>query len=192
ELMRLPHFAEWSAQKLVRAIQRRRTVPLDRLINALGIPDVGPATARVLAENFRTLEQLANAPEAELAATAGVGPAAAQRIREFFRAAHHRKLLRELHSAGVKAVASATTDGPLHGKRFVLTGTLGGMTRSDARARLQALGAETSDSVSRATDYVIAGAEPGSKLERARQLGIRVLDERAFRRLLARSSGRRR
>ncbi|HXF08584.1 MAG TPA: NAD-dependent DNA ligase LigA [Candidatus Acidoferrales bacterium] len=188
-LAALPRMGAKSAAKVVAAIDRSRATTLPRFLYALGIPEVGEATARTLAQHFGDLEPLMVADEAALQMVPDVGPAVSAQIAAFFAESHNREVIARLRAAGVHwppvAVAGPARGGPLQGKRFVLTGTLAGFTREAATAEIQARGGTVSGSVSARTDYVVAGDEPGSKLDKARALNVPVLDEAAFRALLA-------
>ncbi|MEK8017969.1 MAG: NAD-dependent DNA ligase LigA, partial [Candidatus Parabeggiatoa sp.] len=169
-----------SADKMMKAIEKSKSTTLDRFLYALGIREVGDSTARLLAQEFGDLEKLMSATRRELKQIPDIGPVAAKSIVTFFQQPHNREVIQRLQAVGVQwpqnesLVATAQA---LAGKAFVLTGSLTGMTRDDAKARLQALGAKVSNSVSRKTDYVVAGEKAGSKLEKARTLGINVIDE---------------
>ena len=192
-LAALPRMGEKSAANLFAAIARSRATTLPRFLYALGIPEVGEATARTLAQHFGDLEPLMAADEAALQAVPDVGPAVSAQIAAFFAESHNREVIARLRAAGVRwpPVAVTASDsvrgGPLQGKRFVLTGSLAGFTREAATAEIEARGGTVSGSVSARTDYVVAGDEPGSKLDKARALGVAVLDEAAFHALLAAS-----
>jgi DNA ligase (NAD+) len=175
------------AENLIAAIDRSRSTTLERLLYALGIRDVGEATAKALARGFGSLDGLMRADEAELTAIPDVGPVVASRIRAFFDDPHNREVIAALRAGGVhwrEHAPQRAAAGPLAGRTVVLTGTLASMTRDEARARLEALGAKVSGSVSARTGFVVAGSEAGSKLEKATALGIPVLDEAAFLALL--------
>ncbi|MEB3244681.1 MAG: NAD-dependent DNA ligase LigA [Vampirovibrionales bacterium] len=176
-------------QKLVDAIAASKTRALDKLLMALGIPEVGKETARVLAQTFGSVQALAEATPGQLASVYGVGEVMAQNIVRFFALPETQTLLSQLEAAGVQLTDPSFTPGqlatqaqllPLTGQTFVLTGTLSQMTREAATERLQALGAKVSGSVSAKTSKVIAGEAAGSKLAKAQALGIEVLDETAF------------
>jgi DNA ligase (NAD+) len=189
-LASLERMGEKSAANLLAQIDRSRASPLGRLIYALGMRHVGARTARTLAAHFRSLADLAAAPVETLTGLRDVGPVVAESIRAFFDNAGNRKALAALREVGVDPVSEVTAAGgpgpaPLDGKTFVLTGALESMTRDEARERIEARGGRVTGSVTRKTDYVVAGADPGSKLARARELGVTVLDEAALRRLLA-------
>jgi len=186
----LERMGEKSASKLVEALQRSKQVELAQLLFALGIREVGEVSARSLARHFGALDPIIDADLETLEAVRDVGPVVAAHIREFFAEPRNREVLRRLLEAGVEWRASELTEvgeQPLAGKTYVLTGSLESMTRSEAKRRLEALGARVAGSVSGSTSAVIAGSEPGSKLERARQLGIEILDEHGLATLLARN-----
>jgi DNA ligase (NAD+) len=176
------------AEKLIAAIDRSRETTLPRFLFALGIGQVGEATAAALARQFGTLAALRAADVAALQATPDVGPTVAALVAEFFTNPRNAKVVDALVAAGVRwpdvARPQAATQ-PLAGKTVVLTGTLAAMTREAASAQLEALGAKVSGSVSRKTHYVVAGAEAGSKLTKAQELGVPVLDEKGLAELLA-------
>ena len=176
----LDRMAEKSATKLIAAIERSKSTTLARFIYALGIPIVGEATAKDLARHFGSLDALMSADEATLMQVRDVGPIVAQAIVQFFSEAHNREVIQSLRSAGVhwnETHVRTDTAGKLSGKSFVLTGTLPTLTRDEAREKIEALGGKITGSVSNKTNYVIAGAEAGSKLEKAHAQGIHILDE---------------
>ncbi len=188
DLIPLERFAEKSAANLVAAIQGSKAVPLARFIYALGIRYVGEATAQLLAQHFGSLERLRQASLEELLAVEGVGPQVAGSIREFFASDRHQRLIDDLLQLGVQPLPPAKPVAqPLAGKTFVFTGGLSGFSREEAKNLVTARGGKVSSSVSAKTDYVVVGAEPGSKLAKARELGVTILDEAAFRALLERS-----
>jgi|UniRef100_A0A7C3SI00 DNA ligase (NAD+) len=190
DLIPLERFAEKSASNLVKAIQNSKEVPLARFIYALGIRYVGEATAQLLAQHFGSLEELAKASEEELLQIEGIGPQVARAIRQFFQDPKNRKLIRELLDLGVKPLPpEKPLKTPLAGKTFVFTGTLSRFSREEAKALVIARGGKVSSSVSAKTDYVVVGADPGSKYVKARELGVTILDEEAFEELIRRSSG---
>ena len=180
QLLTLDGFAEKSASNLIQSIDARRTVPLHRLINALGIRHVGEHTALALAEHFGSLQRLAAAGDDELLAVPGIGTTVASAVARWLQSDEGRELLRRLDAAGVRAEETTSRSGPWSGQTWVLTGGLDSMTRSDAEERIRALGGTPSSSVSKKTHTVVAGAAPGSKLEKAQRLGVRVLDEAGF------------
>lgn len=188
DLIPLERFAEKSAANLVTAIQHSKKVPLARFINALGIRYVGEATAQLLAQHFGSLEELARADEEELLQVEGIGPQVARAIREYFQNPKNQELLRELQELGVKPLPPVKPpETPLAGKTFVFTGGLEHFSREEAKALVIARGGKVSSSVSAKTDYVVVGAEPGSKFAKAKELGVTILDEAAFRDLIQRS-----
>ena len=172
-----------SAANLVSAIENSKETTLARFLYGLGLREVGEATARVLANEFRDLEALMKADEAALQAVPDIGPVVARSIHAFFREKRNVDVVHKLIGAGVRwptPPARAAAAQPLKGKTFVLTGTLESLTRDQAKERLQERGAKVSGSVSSRTDYVVVGADPGSKAVRARELGVEMLDEEAF------------
>ena len=181
-LAALPRMGEKSAANLVAALSRARTTTLPRLLVALGIPDVGPAVAELLAARFGDLEPLLEADVETLEQIEGVGPVIAKKLVDFFADARHRHEISRLRELGVhwpktKARETAAREGPLAGKTFVLTGTLPGLSRSEAGERIVAAGGKVTSSVSKKTDYVVAGEAAGSKLAKAQELGVAVIDE---------------
>jgi DNA ligase (NAD+) len=181
QLLTLEGFAQRSAEKLHEAIAARRTVSLPRLINALGIRHVGEHTATLLARHFGGMEALAAAGVEELTAVEGVGPVVAASVARWFATGEGRELIHRLDVAGVHAEGvRPATGGAWHGQSWVLTGSMETLTRPDAEERIRALGATPGSSVSKRTHTVVAGASPGSKLARARELGVRVIDEQTF------------
>ena len=183
----LERMAEKSAQNVLDAIEKSKTTTLARFIFALGIRNAGEATARDLARHFGQLDALMGASEEELQQAPDVGPVVAQSIAHFLRERHNRKVIEDLRHLGVhwpEARVDRRAGRALAGKTFVLTGTLPGLTRDDAKERIEARGGKVAGSVSKKTDYVVAGTDPGSKLEKARELGVAVLDERGLLELL--------
>lgn len=180
-----------SAENLVRALDRSKTTTLERFLYALGIREVGETTARTLAAHFGALEPLLRADEARLQQISDIGPVAAAAIRAFFQEPHNRDVIASLQAAGVQwpeTVVKPVAELPLAGKTIVLTGTLDSLSRDQAADRLRALGAKVAGSVSKKTDYVVAGRDAGSKLDKAHQLGIPVLDEAGLLALLDHSA----
>ncbi len=185
DLIKVERFADVSATNLLKAIDRAQQTSLRRFLHALGIPSVGAQTARVLAEHFGTLDRIQSADEAALTAVSGIGPTVARDVAEFFRRAINRRVIELCRRRGLRVIGTTVTRrGPLAGKTVVFTGGLDSMTREDAEARARASGARTARSVSRETDLVIAGAEPGSKYAKARALGVRIIDEGRFQKLI--------
>jgi len=187
DLLKLERIADKSAENLLRAIEESRRRELWRLIFALGIPHVGSRTAQVLAEEFGSLDALAEADRERLEAIADIGPIVAESIQRFFRDPRNRKLIRELKEVGVRTREprrKASAAGPLQGKTVVLTGALSGYTRQQAEELIRRMGGKPSGSVSSRTDLVIVGENPGSKYDKARKLGVPIADEKAFVKML--------
>jgi DNA ligase (NAD+) len=179
----LERMGEKSAKNLVAAIEASKTTTLKRFLFAIGIRDVGETTAGALAGHFGTLQRLMSASEAEIQETPDVGPVIAAHIHHFFQQAHNKDVVQELRDAGVHWPESApkqTVAGPLTGKTFVITGTLPSMSRDEAKDRILAKGGKVSDSVSKKTGFVVVGADAGSKLRKAQELGVTILDEQAL------------
>lgn len=182
DLTKLDRMGTKSAKKLIDNIERSKQVPLPRVLNALGIPFVGERTAALLAEAFGSLDAIAHADREELQRVEEVGPKVSDSIRRFFDESHNRELVERLRAAGLQFTYEVRRKpgGKLEGKTFVLTGTLPNLTREEAKSRIEAAGGTVAGSVSRNTDYVVAGENPGSKLDKARTLGIPVIDEAAL------------
>jgi DNA ligase (NAD+) len=185
DLLPLKKSGEVWAGNLIAGIEARRGADLWRMINGLGIPQVGAAAAKDLARTFRSLEALAEATEAELVRIDGFGEKTATAVRAWFAEEANRELVRDLLAQGLTPTPPAVSGTAFSGRTFVLTGTLPTLTREEAAARIEAAGGKVSGSVSKKTHYVLAGAEAGSKLEKARALGVPVIDEAEFRRLLS-------
>ncbi|PNU20053.1 DNA ligase (NAD(+)) LigA [Geothermobacter hydrogeniphilus] len=186
DLFELERMGETLAAKLLQAIDASRTRPLSRLLFGLGIRHVGEHTARVLARRYPDLDSLAAATVDDLKAIHEIGDKVAESLIDFFADPCQLALLEKLRRAGVHPEAEATVqqDGPLSGKTLVITGSLESMSRKQAETRVEQLGGRAAGSVSRKTDYLVAGPGAGSKLARAEQLGIEILDEEAFLRLI--------
>ncbi|MCX7946351.1 MAG: NAD-dependent DNA ligase LigA [Hydrogenophilus sp.] len=184
DLVTLERMGEKSAQNLVAAISRSRATTLARFVYALGIRNVGERTARDLARHFGDLPPLMTASREALMAVPEVGPVVAEAIVHFFAEPHNRAVIAALLEAGVhwprEEPSTNTSMGRLFGKRVALTGTLSSMTRAEAQAAIERLGGRVVENVSRKTDFVVAGADPGSKLEHAQKLGITILNEEEF------------
>ncbi|MCC6557737.1 MAG: NAD-dependent DNA ligase LigA [Polyangiaceae bacterium] len=186
QIRTLPGFKERSTQNLLAAIDAARDRPIDQLLVGLGIRHVGATAARRLADAFGSIDALARASEAEIAAVPGVGAVIAAAVREHLGRPATAALIEKLRRAGVRLEEErARGGGPLEGVTLVITGTLSSMSREEARARVEALGGKVVSSVSSRTTYLVVGDAPGSKLERARALGVPALDEAGFLRLLA-------
>ncbi len=183
ELATLEKFGEKSAENLIAAIEKAKQVPFDRFIIGLGIRHVGEETALRLSEKFTTLEKLMTATREELEAIEDIGPRVAESIAEFFGDAREVKHVYELLKRGVKIVypdRTKKTNGALSGKTFVLTGSLETLSRDEATDMIRKAGGHVSGSVSKKTDFVVAGTEAGSKLSKAESLGVKVLTEKEF------------
>jgi DNA ligase (NAD+) len=169
-------------QNVLEQIERSKQLPLERVILALGIRFVGERTAQLLARHFGSLEAMENASAEELQQVEEVGPRVSEAIREFFAEEKNRELVARFRAAGLRMTEEIKPKGPqpLAGQTFVLTGTLPTLTRDEAKARIEAAGGKVSGSVSKKTSYVVAGEEAGSKLDKARDLGVAVIDEAAL------------
>ncbi len=188
-LAQLDRMADKSAGNLVAAIDRSKQTTLARFVYGLGIRHVGETTAKDLARHFGALDRLMDASTEQLLEAPDVGPVVAQSIRTFFEQPHNREVVEQLRAAGVTWAEhdgeADTSPKPLAGKTFVLTGSLPTLEREDAKALIEAAGGKVSGSVSKKTHYVVAGEAAGSKLDKARELGVEVIDEAALRALLA-------
>ncbi|MBI4877029.1 MAG: NAD-dependent DNA ligase LigA [Acidobacteria bacterium] len=189
DLLPLERMAEKSATKVLDNIARSKTQPLARVLNGLGIPFVGERTAQILADTFGSLDSIAGADAETLQQAQEVGPKVAHSIRHFFDEPRNRELVGRLRETGLQFTGEKrrAEGGPLAGLTFVLTGTLPSMTREEAKARIEAAGGKVTGSVSKKTHYVVAGEEAGSKLDKARALGVAVVDEAALMNLLGQS-----
>lgn len=186
-LANLDRMAEKSAQNIITALDKSRKTTLARFIYALGIRNVGEATAKDLAKYFGTLQNLMDADAETLQQVPDIGPIVADSIVEFFGESHNREVIDALIAAGIHWDESPRHEdsGKLSGKTFVLTGTLPGMTRDEAKALIEDAGGKVSGSVSRKTDFVVAGSDAGSKLQKATELGVTVIDEAKLVEMLA-------
>jgi len=190
DLASLPRLGEKSAANLFRNIAASKSRPFWRVLYALGIRFVGSQNAQILAAAFPSIDELAGATVEDLQRTEQIGPKIAQSIVEHFDQKQNCEVIEKLRRAGVNLRESAavrpSADGPLKGKTFVLTGTLAGLTREEATALIAGAGGKVSGSVSKKTDYVVAGESAGSKLTKAEQLGVTIIDEAELRRLSGR------
>ncbi|OGG47939.1 hypothetical protein A2761_00965 [Candidatus Kaiserbacteria bacterium RIFCSPHIGHO2_01_FULL_51_33] len=186
DLEQLPHFKEKAINNLLQAVEKARKVTLARLLIALSIEQVGEETAYDIANHFGSIGKIMNASEKDLEAISGVGPTVARSLAAWMHKDKHReilqRLMRQIHieKAGTKRVG-----GVLFGKTFVLTGTLPTLSRDEAKEKIRARGGEAGSSVSKDTDFVVAGENPGSKYEKARKLGVRVINEEEFQKMLS-------
>src|SRR6202050_2848801 len=185
KLLGLERFADKSAQNILNEVENSKKLPLERVIYGLGIRMVGERTAQFLAEHFGSMEALENAGVEELQNVNEVGPRIAESIVEFFGIAANRKLVERLRAAGLTLTGKKKQRGTkLAGKTFVLTGTLAHLTRDEAKKMIEDAGGKVTASVSKKTDYVVAGADAGSKLDKAKDLGVKVIDEKEMHQLL--------
>ncbi len=185
QLIELERMGKKSAENLLQALSESKKRPFARVLFGLGIRHIGIHAARLLAQHFGSIERLMSAKEDEIAQVPGIGPAVAESLKNFFSDKENRELINRLKRAGLQfEEKGATGPKPLAGKRFVLTGTLEHYTREAATEKILALGGTVSSSVSKNTDYVVVGKEPGSKLDKARALGVKTIDEDEFRRLI--------
>src|SRR5712671_2178593 len=185
DLLSLERFADKSAQNILDEIEASKKLPLERVIYGMGIRFVGERTAQFLAEHFGSMEALERASLEELQEVNEVGPRIAESIVEFFSIAANRKLVERLREAGLTLTGQKKQRGTkLSGKTFVLTGTLAHFTRDEAKKMIEDAGGKVTGSVSKKTDYVVAGADAGSKLDKAKELGVEVIDEKQLEKLL--------
>ena len=178
---------EKSADNLLKALNNSKQTTLAKFIYALGIREVGEATARNLAQYYGSLDALAEADEEHLQQVEDIGPVVAHFVAEFFAQPHNREAVQALRDAGVSWTEQAPIDReslPLAGLTYVLTGSLESLTRDEAKERLQALGAKVAGSVSKKTDYLVAGPGAGSKLKKAEELDVDIMDEAGLLELL--------
>jgi DNA ligase (NAD+) len=184
-LLSLERMGDKSAQNVLNEIENSKKLPLERVIFGLGIRFVGERTAQFLAEHFGSMDALMNASEEELQEVNEVGPRIAESMVEFFKEPRNRELIGQLRTAGVAFTGKKRERGTtLAGKTFVLTGTLPNLTRDEAKKMIEDAGGRVSGSVSKKTDFVVAGDEAGSKLDKAKELGVKVIEEKALRELL--------
>jgi DNA ligase (NAD+) len=181
-----PGFGQVSAEKLVGAIERSKQEPFGRVLYALGIEEVGYVTGRNLAQHFRSIDALLEAPPEQIEEAQGVGPKMARTIHDQLHEEQMLQLIADLREQGLRFEEEGPPpgEGPLAGKTFVLTGTLPELTRERATEMIVAAGGRVTGSVSKKTDYLVAGDSPGSKLANAERLGVPVLDEDGLRELL--------
>ncbi len=186
EIVEIERMGEKSFNNLEAALEQSKKRELPRIIFALGIPGIGETTAYLLAENFGSMDNLMKASELEINEIHGIGPVLAHSINMFFKDENNVKVINKLKKYGIEFPVTVikSHDGPLTGKTFVLTGTMESYSRSEAELEIEKLGGKVTSSVSKKTDYVVAGAEPGSKLDKANKLGVNVIDEFEFKKLI--------
>jgi DNA ligase (NAD+) len=185
QLLELERFADKSAENLIAAIARSKHPPLERLLFALGIRHVGEYVAKILARKFGNVGKIETASQEELTAIDGIGPTIAESIFKFSHEPHNLKILRKLEEADVRPVCEKqATSTALAGKTFVFTGSLKGLSREKAKELVVSLGGTATSTVSKKTDYVVAGEDPGSKFDKATSLGVAILDEEGFLKLV--------
>jgi len=182
---KLDRFGERSASKIIEAIEASKSRPFEKFVYALGIPHVGSRTAEVLVEHFPSIEEMMNASAEELSKVREIGPKIAQSVRDFFRDKHNIQLINRLKAAGVnmKSEVRSKEGLPFSGKTFVITGTLS-RPRPELEEEIKSLGGRINSSVSKNTDYLLAGTEPGSKFDKAKQLGVEIIDEKEYQKIL--------
>ena len=188
DVLELEGFAEVSAKKLIESIQKAaQRVPLSRLLTGLSLPHVGEETAILLAQNFKTIDELADASVEELEAIDGIGPIVAQALVEWCAEKENKNLINRLKKVLyiVSEKSSEKNNLPFAGKTFVLTGGLASLSRDEAKEKIRKSGGSISSSVSKKTDYVVAGEEAGLKLDKARAFRIKILSEEEFLKLIA-------
>jgi DNA ligase (NAD+) len=185
QIAELPLFKDKSITNLLEAIEAAKSRPIDRLLNGLGILGLGNTGGRALADAFGSIDAIAAASAEEIASIEGIGPIVAGSVREYFDRPETKELIEKLRAAGVKFEEKRKKiTGPLVGKTFVITGTLDGWSREEAKELIEARGGKVTSGVSKKTDYLVSGESPGSKLDKANELGVEVLDEAGLQRLL--------
>jgi DNA ligase (NAD+) len=181
KLLTIDRMAEKSVYNLITAIEKSKSPPLEKFINALGIRHVGQHTSRVLAETFMTVDTLMHATSDALLAIRDIGPEVASSITRFFREPSNIEVIEKFERAGVTPMEQVSLkDALLAGKTFVFTGTLTTLTRNEAKGIIKSLGASATESVTKTTDYVVVGESPGSKLENANKSGVTIINEDEF------------
>jgi DNA ligase (NAD+) len=195
QLLGMERMADKSASNVLNSIEKSKNRPLARVIFALGITHVGDQYAELLAERFRSIDDLAKASEEDLSTIATIGPKIAEGVVAFFRQERNRQIVERLRKAGVRLEAEKIEKAkpeelPLAGLEFVLTGKLESFSRSEAEAKIKALGGKAASDVTRKTSYVVVGADPGSKLAKAQKLGTKTIGETEFMDLLDRTGGK--
>jgi DNA ligase (NAD+) len=192
QLLNMEKLADKSVTNILNSIEKSKNRPLPRVIFALGIPNIGDQTAELLAEHFTNLDELAEASREKLQEIPSIGPKITDSILAFFRQKQNQKIIDKLRKAGVKLEAekAETRELPLAGLEFVITGTLEAFPRPEAEAKIKALGGKASSDVTRKTNYLVVGEDPGSKLARAQALGTKTLTESEFLELLKKSENK--
>jgi DNA ligase (NAD+) len=187
DLLELERMADKSAQNVIDAIEKSKHQPLWRFIAALGIRNIGTQTAQILADEFGSLQNLMDASLEDLQKIEQIGPVVAQSIYDYFRNEANRKIINELVAADVKPVhKKEKKSDKLAGKTFIVTGTLQNFSRSQIEQTIKQFGGKAASSVSKNTDYVLAGADPGGKLDKAKQLGVKIINEKEFLKMIGR------
>ena len=186
DIAEMERLGEKSAENLITAINEKKEIELPRFLSALGIPNVGWETAHDLAEYFQTLRKLMDARLEEIERISNVGPVVAKSVYDFFNHENAKREIKNLISVGVKVKEfhRQARTGKLSGKSIVITGSLSSISREEARGKIEKLGGKWSDTVSKKTDYLVVGDEPGSKLEKARKLGVEIIEEKEFLKLI--------
>ncbi len=183
DLLPLERFAEKSVNNLIEAIKEKKKIPLSRFLQAISIPFVGESTARELSYHFGSLNRIKKASLEEISRVYDIGPVTARSLYNFFRDKRNKELLEKLEKTGV-SVEGEKRNKKLGGKVFVVTGTLGKLKREEAEEKIVGVGGRASSSISQNTDYLVAGKNPGTKLEKAKDLGVTVLSEKEFLKLV--------
>ena len=187
DLVPLERFADKSADNLIKAIKQAKNISLPRFIYSLGIANVGEETAIALTENFGSIDKLQKATLAQLEEIKDIGPVVSRSIYDYFNNKNNQEILEDLNKAGVKSESQQvvkTKTGPLAGKKIVVTGTLSSMSREEVKAAIRKAGGDWASSVSKNTDFVLVGENPGSKAAKAEELGVKIISEQEFKKLL--------
>lgn len=185
DISEIERMGKKSAQNLIEEIEKSKKRGFDKLLYALGIRMVGVETAKLLSENFRTIDSLKNAVEEDLMKIEGIGPKVSKEIVEFFKTDENLKMIENLKSAGLKTEGEKKASGPLMGQTFVITGSLSKMTRTEAKELIEKMGGKMANSLTKETDYLVVGDDPGSKLQKAKNLNIKIIKEEEFYTLLS-------
>jgi DNA ligase (NAD+) len=186
ELKQLEGFGEKSVDNILRSVERSKEKPFDKVIYAIGIRHVGERTARILAKHFKNIDNLIKASKEDIESIHEIGPQIAESVYDFLHKKQNMQMIEKLKKAGLKFETEQTgaSSNKLEGLTFVLTGTLEKYSRDEAKAIIENLGGKVSGSVSKKTNYVLAGAEAGSKLAKANELGVKVIDEKGFEKIV--------